>query len=81
MENQEQRKDQILQEAQNYFGVKMYVNDNGITRKINHYAMDLWVKEMVNNKDESCPVCNCVQGTICSHSWHLNYYQNITFKQ
>lgn len=41
-------KDDIILEAENHFGVNVFSNDDGISRRINHYAMDLWAKEMRN---------------------------------
>lgn len=42
-------KDDILKEAQDHFGVNVFANDDGITRRIEHYAMDLWAQEVVKN--------------------------------
>lgn len=40
-------KDECLLEAQNHFGVKVFDNDDGITRRIEHRAMELYASEQV----------------------------------
>lgn len=51
-------KDDILKQAQEHFGVKIFANDDGISRRIEHYAMDLWVQEVV--------MSNITQGNFTS---------------
>lgn len=51
-------KDEILKEAQDHFGVNVFANDGGITRRIEHYAMDLWAKEVVKNNLDQADVNN-----------------------
>ena len=45
-------KDEILKEAQDHFGVTVSDNDGGITRRIEHHAMDLWAQEVAKNNVE-----------------------------
>jgi len=38
-------KDECLLEAQSHFGVKVFANDDGITRRIEHHAMELFANQ------------------------------------
>lgn len=58
-------KDDILKESQDHFGVNISANDDGITRRIEHCAMDLWAQEVVKNNLVQAEVNRSVPYQLC----------------